>query len=123
MDYFHASRGAALQNDNFRQVVYTADHIQVVLMSVPAGEEIGEEVHDQHDQTFVFVAGEGKVVIGSEKVPVHPGDLVVIPVGVYHNVKSLGPKSLKLYSFCAPPHHAPGTILPTKASATGVQEH
>ena len=123
MGYYHTSREVALSNENFRHVVYTAEHIQIVLMNVPGGQEIGEEVHEQHDQTFVFVAGEGKVTVGSEKLPVHPGDLLVIPMGVYHNVKSLGPEPLKLYSFCTPPHHPSGTIYPTKASATTEQEH
>ncbi|KKU48889.1 MAG: hypothetical protein UX68_C0006G0006 [Parcubacteria group bacterium GW2011_GWA2_46_9] len=123
MNYYHANTSTVVQNTDFRHVVYTAKNIQVVFMSVLAGEEIGEEVHDEHDQTFVFVAGEGKVIIGTEKIPVHPGDLIVIPRGVYHNVKSIGPLDLKLYSFCTPPHHPRGTVHPTKESAIGAQEH
>lgn len=123
MNYFYTNQSKVIRNNDFRRVVYTGKKIQVVLMSVPAGEEIGEEVHDEHDQTFVFVAGEGKVIVGAKKIPVHPGDLVVIPVGVYHNVKNVGPQDLKLYSFCSPPHHPPGTVHPTKESAIGEQEH
>jgi len=123
MKYFRANQHDVIDNINFRNVVYTAKHIQIVFMSVPAGEEIGEEVHDKHDQTFVIVAGEAKVIIGAEKIPVHPGDLIVIPVGVYHNVKSLGPHDLKMYSFCSPPHHPPKTIHPTRESAVSFQEH
>src|SRR3990167_7519447 len=123
MNYYRANEHDVIDNVNFRQVVYTARHIQIVFMSVPGGEEIGEEVHDEHDQTFVFVSGEGKVIIGEEKIPVHPGDLIVIPRGVYHNVKSIGPLDLKLYSFCTPPHHPRGTVHPTKESAIGAQEH
>lgn len=123
MKYYHGDRAAAELNTNFRQVVYTTDHIQVVLMSVPAGQEIGEEVHEEHDQTFVILGGEGKVTIDAEKIPVHAGDVIVIPIGVYHNVKSLGPGDLKCYSFCTPPHHAPGTVHTTKESAVSAQEH
>ena len=123
MDYYHTNYNKVIQNRDFRRVVYTCKNIQVVLMSVPAGDEIGEEVHDEHDQTFVFVAGEGKVIVGAKKIPIHPGDLVVIPVGVYHNVKNLGPQDLKLYSFCSPPHHPRGTVHPTRKSAVGSQEH
>lgn len=123
MSYYHGVQKTVLANTNFREVVFTADHIQVVMMSVPAGQEIGEEVHEEHDQTFVFVAGEGKVHIGAEHVPAHAGDIIVIPVGVYHNVKSLGPGDLKLYSFCTPPHHPPTTVHATKESAVGEQEH
>ncbi len=122
-DYYHANTTAVSENTDFRRVVYTAPHIQVVLMNVPAGEEIGEEVHEEHDQMFLVVAGEGKISIGAEKIPAHVGELVIIPAGVYHNVKSIGPEDLKLYSFCAPPHHAPNTVHPTKESAIGAQEH
>lgn len=113
----------ALLNANFRKVAYTSTHLQVVLMSVPAGEEIGEEVHDEHDQMFFIISGEGKLILGKEKVPVRQGDVVVIPVGVYHNVKSLGPEDLKMYSFCTPPHHDPATVHPTRESAVIDQEH
>ncbi len=122
-DYYRGNAVAANENRDFRRVVYTAPHIQVVLMSVSAGEEIGEEVHDEHDQMFLIIAGEGKVSVGSEKIPAHVGDLIVVPARVYHNVKSLGPEDLKLYSFCAPPHHEQGTVHPTKASAAPDQEH
>ena len=123
MNYYRANAHDVIDNIYFRKVVYTAKHIQIVFMSVLAGEEIVEEVHDEHEQTFVFVSGEGKVIIGAEKIPVHPGDLITIPVGVYHNVKSLGPTDLKLYSFCTPPHHPPNTIHPTRESAVSSQEH
>ena len=66
--YFHGNAATAQDNNNFRHVVYTAAHIQVVLMSVPAGQEIGEEVHDNHDQLFTVVSGEGKVLIGEEEM-------------------------------------------------------
>ena len=123
MSYYHSNWQEAVNNNDFRKVVYTAHHIQVVMMSVPAGEEIGEEVHDEHDQMFVIIAGEGKVMLGKEHIAVRPGDIVVIPAMTYHNVKSLGPVDLKLYSFCAPPHHPVGTLHRTKAEAIPAQEH
>ena len=122
-NYFHSNSQNAAANTDFRRVVYTSEHIQVVLMSVIAGEEIGEEVHDEHDQTFLIVSGEGKVTVGAEKIAAHAGDVIVIPMGVYHNVKSLGPGDLKLYSLCAPPHHPRNAVHPTKAAAASAQEH
>lgn len=123
VNYYPIDREAVVENTDFRRVVYTAEHVQVVFMSVPSGEGIGEEVHESHDQTLVVVAGEGKIVVGGEKLPVHPGDAIVIPAGAYHDVRSLGPGDLKLVSLSTPPHHPPGTIHPTKASAAKHQEH
>jgi len=123
MSYFVSRREEAISNQDFRRVIFTASHVQIVLIRIPAGEEIGEEVHDEHDQIFVVVAGEGKVLLGKEQVPIKGGDTIVIPVKVYHNVKSLGPSDLKLYSFCSPPHHPPGLVHTDKASAAPSQEH
>jgi mannose-6-phosphate isomerase-like protein (cupin superfamily) len=123
MSYFVCHKSTAEFNTDFRRVIFTSDHIQAILMSVPAGQEIGEEVHDEHDQTFVAISGEGKLSLGEEEVPLQAGDMAVVPKGVYHNLRNLGTGPLQLYSFCSPPHHPPGTVHPDKLSALAAQEH
>ena len=114
MDYYHSTIAASKESSYFRRVVYDTRHLQAVVMSVGVGEEIGEEVHDEQDQLFVFAEGEGKMTIGAEKVAVHSGDVVIIPSGVYHNLRNLGPGPLKLFTCFAPPHYPPGSIMETR---------
>lgn len=107
----------ALDNDEFRRVVMTGDKMQVVLMSIPAGGEIGAETHEGHDQVLMFVAGAGEARIGDSRVPVKAGDLSFVPSGSYHNFVNTGDEPLKLYTLYAPPEHAPGTEHETRAEA------
>jgi mannose-6-phosphate isomerase-like protein (cupin superfamily) len=114
---------AATANPDFRQVVSTGPHAQVVVMSIPAGGEIGEEVHARVDQVLVFVAGEGVAVLEGRRSPVGPGRLVHVPAGTRHNIVNESAVDLKLYTIYAPPQHAPGTIHRTKAEADAAEEH
>ena len=107
-----ASRGT-----NFREVLATGPHSQVVLMSIPPGGEIGDEVHEDVDQVLVFVAGEGAAILDGDRTRVGPGRLVHVPAGTRHNFVNTGPSDLRLYTVYAPPEHAPGTIHRTKAEA------
>ena len=111
---------AARENADYRRVLYTAKNSQLVLMSLKAGEEIGEEVHHL-DQFLRFEVGEGKVVMDGVEHKVGDGSAVVIPAGTRHNVINTGAGDLKLYTIYSPPEHKDGTIHKTKAEA--VEEH
>ena len=107
-----------LENGNFRQVLYTAGHCQLVLMALKPGEEIGMEVHPDNDQFFRFEKGEGKVVINETEYVVADGDAVIVPAGAKHNVVNTSlAEALKLYTIYAPAHHQDGVVRPTKAEA------
>ncbi len=108
---------AAKANDLFRRVLSTGPHAQVVVMSIPVGGEIGEEVHPDLDQVLVFVQGRGLASLDGEEVVVGPDRLVHVPAGARHNVLNSGTDDLRLYTVYAPPQHAPGTIHRTKADA------
>ena len=108
---------AAKANTFFRQVLSTGPNAQIVVMSIPPGGEIGEEVHDHVDQVLVFVAGEGVAVLEGEESAVGPDRMVHVPAGLRHNVVNRGSVDLRLYTVYAPPQHAPGTIHRTKAEA------
>ncbi len=111
-----------LENSNFRRVLYTAKHSQLVLMSLAIGEEIGEEVH-QLDQFFRFEKGQGKVIIDGVEHEVTDGSAVVVPHGARHNVINTGDTELKLYTIYSPPNHQDGTIHHTKTEAEINEEH
>lgn len=107
-----------LKNKNFRKVLYTGKHMQLVLMSLKAGEDIGAEVHRENDQFFRFEGGTGKVVIDGNKYNVKNGDVVIVPAGAKHNVINTNSKAeLKMYTIYAPPHHKDGIVRATKAAA------
>jgi mannose-6-phosphate isomerase-like protein (cupin superfamily) len=108
---------AAKQNSYFRRVLSTGPNAQVVVMSIPAGGEIGEEVHEHVDQVLAFVAGEGAAILDGEESKVGPDRLVHVPAGARHNVVNRGAFPLRLYTVYAPPQHAQGTIHKTKAEA------
>ncbi|MGQ9675349.1 MAG: cupin domain-containing protein [Chloroflexota bacterium] len=105
------------QNDNFRKVIFTAPHSQLVLMSLKPGEEIGSEVHPNVDQFFRIEVGEGKVVIEGKETPISDGSAIVVPAGNRHNVINTGSGPLKLYTIYSPPNHPDGTIHRTKQEA------
>lgn len=111
----------SIENENFRQVLYTAKSSQLVLMSLLPGEDIGEEVHEL-DQFIRIEAGKGKAILNDVEHELEDGSAVVIPAGVKHNVVNTSVDSpLKLYSLYSPPEHKDGTIHKTKAEA--VEEH
>lgn len=114
---------AARRNTFFRVVVSTGPHLQVVVMSIPPGGEIGEEVHSDVDQALIGVEGEGIAVLEGERSPMPVGHLVHVPAGMRHNFVNEGPADLKLYTIYAPPQHAPGTIHRTKAEADADEKH
>jgi mannose-6-phosphate isomerase-like protein (cupin superfamily) len=107
----------ARENADFRRVLYTTGRSQLVLMAVPAGEEIGEETHEGIDQVLAFVEGEGEAVIEGESRPVRPGSAVVVPAGTRHNFIAGGDSPLKLITVYTPPEHPDGTVHRTKAEA------
>lgn len=107
-----------INNNYFRQVVFTAPHSQLVLMSLKPLEEIGMETHPDNDQFLRFESGNGKVIIDSEEYLVSDGDAVVIPAGSEHNVINLdNAYELKLYTIYSPSHHPDGTVHKTKEEA------
>ena len=100
-----------LKNENFRKVLYTGPKMQLVVMTLQPGEDIGEEVHSGHDQFFRFEEGEGEVLIGEEKFKVGDGDSAIVSDGTNHNVTNISKdKKLKLYTIYAPPEHPDGTV-------------
>jgi mannose-6-phosphate isomerase-like protein (cupin superfamily) len=114
---------ATRNNQNYRQVLFTATHSQLVLMTLKPGEEIGEEVHEL-DQFIRFEEGEGTVILDGETHRVGDGFAVVIPAGTRHNVLNSGKTTqLKLYSLYSPPEHKDGTVHKTKREADADQHH
>ena len=110
-------------NTDFRRVVYTGKHLQLVLMALQPGEEIGEEVHEDHDQFFRVEDGEGEVWIDGERTPIKDDDAVIVPAGARHNVINTGDEPLKLYTIYGPPDHRDGVVHATKADAEAGEEH
>lgn len=108
-----------LENEDFRRVLYTGEHTQLVLMSLLPGEEIGWETHQENDQFFRFEKGEGKVVINNTEYSVKDGDVIIVPAGAGHNVINTSEdKPLKLYTLYSPPHHKDGIVRATKEEAS-----
>ncbi|RJQ31532.1 cupin domain-containing protein [Candidatus Parcubacteria bacterium] len=107
-----------LANENYRQVLYTAGHSQLVLMSLKPEEEIGMEVHPENDQFFRFEKGTGKCVIDGNEFEVEDGSAVIVPAGAEHNViNTSDSEDLKLYTIYSPAHHKDGVIRATKEEA------
>jgi mannose-6-phosphate isomerase-like protein (cupin superfamily) len=113
----------AQKNTLFREVLSTGPYSQVVVMSIPPGGDIGDEVHPDVDQVLVFVAGEGAAILDGARSIVGPGRLVHVPAGTRHNFVNTGPTDMRLYTVYAPPEHAPGTIHRTKADAASEPAH
>src|SRR5688572_30034177 len=111
------------QNRDFRRVLYTGSQMQLVLMAIEPGGEIGEEVHEDIDQFFRVEQGTGEVLIDGRRSPVTDGTAIVVPSGAKHNVKNTGDSPLLLYTLYAPPHHEDGTVQHTKAEADASEEH
>lgn len=110
-----------LENENFRKVLYTAKNMQLVVMSLNAGEEIGMETHPEHDQFIRVDKGSAKAILNGEESELVDGSCVIIPAGVEHNIVNTGDDMLKLYTIYSPPEHADGTIHTTKAEADAAE--
>jgi mannose-6-phosphate isomerase-like protein (cupin superfamily) len=110
-------------NSNFRRVLYTGKNLQLVLMALKPGEEIGEEVHTGTDQFFRIEKGEGEVRINGEPTKIKDGDAVLVPAGARHNIVNTGGEPLRLYTLYAPPQHRDGTVQATKVEAERAKEH
>jgi mannose-6-phosphate isomerase-like protein (cupin superfamily) len=108
---------SALENNNFRKVLFTNKHSQVVLMSILPGEDIGREVHEVVDQALVFVKGAGKAVGGGETHDIGAGDMFTVPAGTEHDFINTGDEALKLFTVYSPPEHPDGVVHATKADA------
>jgi mannose-6-phosphate isomerase-like protein (cupin superfamily) len=109
---------ATLENSNFRKVLYTSKHSQLVLMSLKPGEDIGMEVHEENDQFFRFEKGQGKCIIDGNEYNVGDGVAVVVPTGAKHNIINTSKTDyLKLYTIYSPPHHKNGIFRATKEEA------
>jgi mannose-6-phosphate isomerase-like protein (cupin superfamily) len=110
-------------NKDFRRVLYTGKHLQLVLMSLRPGEDIGEETHADVDQFFRVEKGKGVVWIDGVRKKVENDTAIVVPAGARHNVKNTGETPMKLYTLYAPPEHVDGTVRATKADAEASPEH
>lgn len=118
-----------IDNETFRTVVWTGDHSQLTVMSIPPGEDIGKEVHPDHDQFLRIEQGSGRVEMGPSENEVELTQdvgadwAIVVPAGVWHNVVNTGDGELKVYSIYSPAEHPPGTVHATKADAEAAEHH
>ena len=110
-------------NSDFRRVLYTGKYLQLVLMTLRPGEEIGAEVHEDHDQFFRVESGRGEVEIDGKRTPIEDDDAVIVPAGARHNVVNTGSEPLALYTLYGPPEHREGVVHATKAQAEAQEEH
>jgi len=120
--YTIAIEKETIKNKNFRKVLYTGKHSQLVLMSLRPKEDIGMEVHTTVDQFFRFEKGMGKVIIDGVEHKVKDGDAVIVPAGAQHNVVNTGKSELKLYTIYSPPEHIDKVVRKTKADALASPE-
>ena len=112
-----------VENSNFRKVLYTGEHMQLVLMSLKPGEDIGLETHEENDQFFRIDAGKGKIVIDETEYEVGDGDAVIVPAGTNHNVINISDSEyLKFYTIYGPSHHKDGIVRETKEDAESNEE-
>jgi mannose-6-phosphate isomerase-like protein (cupin superfamily) len=112
----------AEKSPDFRRVLWTGEHSQLVIMTIPPGGEIGEEVHEDVDQILTFVSGTGKAVVSGTEKNVAQGDLVVVPAGKKHNFLNTGQNPLILYTVYGPAEHADGAVHKTKEEADEAEE-
>ncbi|MFY1633811.1 cupin domain-containing protein [Solwaraspora sp. WMMB335] len=120
MEHFSIAT-VAEQSQDFRRVLWTGAHSQLVIMTIPPGGEIGEEVHDHVDQILTFVSGVGAAEVAGERREVAQGDLVVVPAGTKHNFVNTGPNPLVLYTVYGPAEHADGVVHRTKEEADAAE--
>ena len=112
----------AEKNPDFRRVLWTGKYSQLVIMTIPPGGEIGEEVHPDTDQILTFVSGVGEAKVSGKTKKVASGDLVCVPAGAKHNFVNTGPNPLVLYTVYGPPEHAEGAVHATKEEADEAEE-
>ena len=119
MTGYHADIEAeTISNSNFRKVLFTGAHSQLVVMNLLPGEDIGMEVHGNVDQFFRFESGEGKAILNGEEIIFKANDVVIIPAGTNHNIiNTSATEPLKLYTIYSPANHPDGTVHATKAEA------
>ena len=116
--YHNNIEKATIDNTNFRKVLHTTQHFQLVLMSLQPGEDIGEEVHHDNDQFFRFESGNGKCIIDGNEYSLKDGDVIIVPSGAKHNIINTdNQKGLKMYTIYAPPHHKDAIVRTTKEEA------
>ena len=121
MEHYTIAR-VAEESPDFRRVLWTGEHTQLVVMTIPPGGEIGEEVHDDVDQILTFVSGVGEAQVSGQKRKVAAGDLVVVPAGRKHNFLNTGDNPLILYTVYGPPEHADQAVHRTKEEADAAEE-
>ena len=120
---------ATIENETFRTVLWTGDHSQLTVMSIPPGEDIGKEVHPDHDQFLRIEQGSARVELGPSEDEVELTQdvaadwAIVVPAGVWHNVINTGEGDLRLYSIYSPAEHPPNTVHATKADAEAAEQH
>lgn len=112
----------AEESPDFRRVLWTGDHTQLVVMTIPPGGEIGEEIHEGVDQILTFVSGVGEAVVSGQRRKVTAGDLVVVPAGRKHNFLNTGENPLILYTVYGPPEHADQAVHHTKEQADELED-
>ena len=112
----------AVKNSEFRRVLYTAKHCQLVVMALKPKEDIGAEVH-KLDQFFRVEEGTGEAVLNGIRTPIHAGFAVIVPAGTDHNIIHTGDVAMKLYTLYAPPNHQDGVVHHTRADAEADKEH
>jgi mannose-6-phosphate isomerase-like protein (cupin superfamily) len=112
---------AAAEHDNFRTVLQTGEHTQVVAMTLQPGEDIGAEVHPDNDQVLIFTEGSVRAEVGGESRDIGAGDLVVVPAGTEHNFTNTGSGLVRLLTVYGPPDHAPDTVHRTKAEGEAAE--
>lgn len=110
------------ENSDFRKVLYTGHNLQLVLMALTPGQDIGLETHATHDQFFRIEKGKGEVVIDGVRHKIKGGDGLIVPAGAKHNVLNTGDKSLRLYTIYGPPNHVDKLVEVTKAEADASRE-
>ena len=121
MEHFEIAT-VAEQSADFRRVLFTGEHTQLVIMTIPPGGEIGEEVHDENDQILSFISGIGRGVVSGKERKVKAGDVVAVPAGLKHNFINEGPNPLVLYTVYGPPDHSEGAVHKTKEEADRLEE-
>ncbi len=104
-------------NTTFRTVLKSGKHVQIVVMDIKPGEDIGKEVHPDNDQVLYLVSGKGTVYVNGVESEFNPGDAVLVPAGTEHNFTTVGDESMKIITTYSPPHHPEGTVHVTKADA------
>ena len=120
--YYGNIEEETLNNTNFRKVLFTGKHQQLVVMSLKKGEDIGEEIHDHVDQFFRIGEGEAKFVVDGEEQLVKADEVFIVPAGSKHNVINVGDGDLKLYTIYAPANHPEGTVHATREDAMAAEE-